>query len=116
VRFIPTIFAVLALAVSPQAWAGETEAIDKAQTELERIRSLVDIGAMPRIALETAESQLADAKDETILAATLYGKASVQDLTTDQAAEMVAAAQREIDRQQQKIDAMSQRIDAGVIS
>jgi hypothetical protein len=116
VRHIPAVFVVLALGVSTQAQTPDNAAIDHAQTEVNRIRGLVEAGAMPRNALEKAESQLAEAKDELTLSETLYGKASVDDLTNDLASQMVAAAQRQVDRQQQKIDQMKALVDQGVLA
>jgi hypothetical protein len=116
VRVIPAAFIVLALGVLPYARAAENPAIARAQIEVNRIRGLVEAGAMPRNALEKAELQLAEAKDELTLSETLYGKASVDDLTNDQAGEMLNAAERQVERQQQKIDQMRTLVDQGVLA
>jgi len=48
--------------------------------------------ALPRLKLEEAEQALANSKDEEILQRTLYGEVSIEDLTGEQAGEMIDAA------------------------
>ena len=83
-------------------------ALAHAQAEVERIVSLVKLGAAPPVQLKKAQDALADAEDEAILSRTLYG-----DLTEDQAADMLAAAARRLDRQRQALTAAEKLVNAG---
>jgi len=74
----------------------------------------VTSGALPRIRLEQAQEDLEDAKDDAILARTLYGELPVKDVTEQMADEMVAAAQRRADHQQVKVAQMQKLVDDGV--
>jgi hypothetical protein len=114
VRVFLAILLFLALGLSPLARTAESPALERARAEVERIRTLVDAGAMPKATLEKAELDLAEAQDETVLGETLYGRASVDDLTNDQAGEMMRAAQRQLERQQQRVDETNKLIDEGV--
>src|SRR5271166_6025056 len=77
--------------------------INLAKEDLQRISDLVKAGALPRIRLDQAEMDLADAQDDAVLARTLYGDLPVQNLTEQMSDDMIAAAQRRVDRQQLKI-------------
>src|SRR5579871_727485 len=59
----------------------------RARLAVERLRVMVEAGALPRVQLQQAEDALGDAQDMAILKRTVYG----QDLTEQDAAEMVAA-------------------------
>src|SRR5262249_20070884 len=72
----------------------EDPEVARAKAGIDRLRSLVESGVMPRAQLEKAEAGVADAQDAAILRKTLYGT----ELTEDQADDMVAAAQRRVDR------------------
>jgi hypothetical protein len=89
-------------------------AVRRAEAEAERVRQLVEAGAMPRVALVKAEAALTEAKDLAVLDSTLYGRIAVEDLTEEQADAMVAAAQRNWTRQQEKFDHARKLVDAGV--
>jgi hypothetical protein len=88
--------------------------IDLVQKELQRISELVKQGALPRIRLDQAEQDLADAQDDAVLARTLYGDLPAQNLTEQMADDMVAAAQRRVERQQLKIQQAQRLVDDGV--
>jgi hypothetical protein len=108
--------ALVAFAESPSS-SPETVAEQKiqlAQQDLERISGLVTSGALPRIRLEQAQLDLEDAQDDAILARTLYGELPVKDVTEQMADDMVAAAQRRVDRQQVKVAQMQKLVDDGV--
>jgi hypothetical protein len=100
--------------VSPQARSAPNAALDRAEQEVSRIRTLVEAGAMPRATLEKAEADLAEARDEMILSERLYGKATVDDLTDEAAREMVNAGERQLVRQQERVDELKKLIDEGV--
>lgn len=88
----------------------------RAQDEIARLKDLVAAGAIAPVRLQQAEQRLGDAKDDAILQRTLYGKVTAQDLTEEQSQEMVAAAQRRFDRQNDRIAASEKLVDAGVIA
>jgi hypothetical protein len=80
-----------------------------AKAELARVQSLVSTGVLPRARLAKAEDAVADATDAAFLRRTAYG----QDLTVDQADEMVAAANRRLDRRQKVLDEAKPLVEAG---
>lgn len=88
--------------------------IDLARQDLQRISVLVKEGALPRIRLELAEQDLADAQDDAVLAQTLYGDLPAQNLTEQMADDMVAAAQRRVERQQLKLQQAQKMVDEGI--
>lgn len=88
--------------------------IEQAEQELRKISELVQAGALPRARMLDAERKVADAQDEAILRRTLYGDLSLEALTEQQADEMVAAAQRRVDRQRQKLEAAKDLVADGV--
>jgi hypothetical protein len=92
------------------AQAPEEPEVARARAEIERLRRLVDAGAVPRNQLEKAETAMADAQDAALLRKTIYG----QDLTAEQADEMIAAAERRFDRRRQAFDEAKKLVDAGV--
>ena len=113
------------LLLSLGAWAvfGQTPAdsiagkrLELASQELERIQKLVEIGADSRLHLEQVEQNLADAKDDVVLERSLYGEISPNDLSEQTAAEMVAAAQRRVDRQQARVDEAKKLVATGLVA
>jgi hypothetical protein len=82
----------------------------RARLNIQRLRALVDAGALPRVQLEQAEDALGDAQDLAVLRRTMYG----QDITEEQANAMVAAAQRRLDRRQKQFDRVRGLIDSGI--
>jgi hypothetical protein len=85
----------------------------RARQELRQVRSLVQAGALPASRLREAQQLLEEAQDEAILRQTLYGSVSVEDLTEQQADEMVAAAQRSLERHNAKVARTRKLIEAG---
>src|SRR5438477_3754388 len=83
-----------------------------AKSEIERIKSLVDAGAVPRVQLEKAEAALADAEDAALLRRTAYG----QELTDEQSEEMLAAANRRFERRKKAVDEARKLVEDGVAS
>jgi hypothetical protein len=92
------------------ACAPEDADVLRARLAIQRLRGLVDAGAIPRVQLEQAEDALGDAQDMAVLRRTMYG----QDITEEQASEMVAAAQRRLDRRQKRLDRIRGLIDSGI--
>jgi hypothetical protein len=111
----------LILFVATSARPAETPAdtaadkgIQLAQQALARVTDLVTAGALPRIRIQQAEADVEDAKDEVILAHDLYGDLPEQGASEQASAEMIAAAQRRLDRQQARLDDARKMVDAGV--
>ncbi len=84
--------------------------------EVDRLRGMAEAGAIPRARLEQAQAELADAEDNMILRRSLYGTVRVEDFTKEQAGEMVSAAQRLVDRQQQRFEQSKELVEEGVLA
>lgn len=93
----------------------ESKEIDLAKAEIERVTELVNTGALPRIRLEEAEEKMADAQDQAILTHTLYGELPVQNLSEGMADDMVAAAQRRVEREIKKLEDSRKLVSEGVL-
>lgn len=86
--------------------------IIRAQANLENVERLVISGVLPRLRLDQARENLEDARDIAILHQTLYGK----ELTIDQADEMIAAAERRVNRKRRAQQDMQKLLTQGIIS
>jgi hypothetical protein len=84
----------------------------RAKAGIEKLRSMVEAGVVPRAQLEAAEAALADAQDAALLRRTVYGN----ELTEDQADEMIAAATRRLDRRIKAVAEARKLVDRGVAS
>lgn len=100
------------LCAQPAAPAADLE-VQRAQAGIEKLRALVEAGAAPRAMLEKAEAALADAQDAAYLRRTLYGG---KDLSEEQTDEMVAAANRRLERRQKDLENAKKLVDEGVAS
>jgi len=89
---------------------------DKTRLEIARLEELVREGAVAKSKLDQAKSALADAEDEEILKRTLFGHLTVDDLTGDQAAQMVEAAERRAARVKVRLEAMRKLVDDGIVA
>ncbi len=98
------------------AQTAATNSIALADDQYRRVKSLVDAGALPRVKLDQAQRDLDDARDEAILDKTLYGKVPDQSLTEETANEMIASAQRRVDRQQARINDADKLVDDGIMA
>ena len=96
----------------PAASNDEPPEVARAKAGIEKLRSLVEAGALPRAQLEKAESAIADAEDAAVLRKTLYGT----ELTEDQAGDMLAAAKRRVDRRRDAYEDNKKLVDSGVAS
>ena len=76
----------------------------------------MDAGALPRVRLEDAEQNLADVQDDVILSRTLYGEIPIQNLNQQMADEMVAAAQRRVERELVKLAHAVKLVNDGIAS
>jgi hypothetical protein len=104
------------LAAQEPVLQAENGDLARAQKEIEKLRDLVKAGAVAPARLQDAEQALSDAQDQAILNRTLYGKVTAQDLTDDQAREMIAAAGRRLDRGKERLARQQKLVDAGVIA
>jgi len=84
----------------------------RAQAGIEKLRALVDAGAVPRAQLEQAEDALADTQDMAVLRRLMY----TTDLSEEQAADMVEAAQRRLERREKKLDKARTLLDSGLLA
>jgi len=102
------------LAQTPAATAGDPlkKEANLASDEVRRVTGLVESGALPNVRLQEAIDKLSDAQDDMVLRRTLYMPA--ESMTEDQSAEMVAAAQRRLDRQNARIAVMQELVDKGI--
>ncbi|HEY2019256.1 MAG TPA: hypothetical protein VGH38_37370 [Bryobacteraceae bacterium] len=94
------------------AQADDDAEVIRAKAGIDKLRSLVEAGALPRVQLQKAEEAVADARDSSFLRKTLYG----QDLTAEQADEMIAATTRRFERRKKAFDEAKKLVDAGVES
>lgn len=91
---------------------GEDPDVLRARLAIQRLRALVEAGAIPRVQLEQAEDALGDARDMAVLRRTMYG----QDMTEEQSGEMVAAAQRRLDRRLKQLERARGLVDSGIVA
>jgi hypothetical protein len=110
--YMRVIFLLLGAVSLCAAAPPDNSEVLRARVAIEKMRALVDAGAAPRIDLERAQDALADAQDRAVL----HGSMSAADLTQEQAAAMVAAAQRQLQRRQKQADRIRSLLDAGVVS
>src|SRR5450432_4103765 len=106
------VFAQTDLAQTDLARSDEPPEVMRAKAGIERLRSLVEAGVAPRAQLVQAEAAMADAEDAALLRRTVYGN----DLTDDQADEMLAAAGRRLERRKQALEDARKLVDSGVAS
>jgi len=107
------ILLVCAFAQTPVlAQTDDDPEVMRAKAGLDRLRGLVEAGALPRIQLEKAEDAIADARDAAFLRKTVYG----QDLTPEQSDEMIAASTRRFDRRKKAFDDARKLVEIGVES
>jgi hypothetical protein len=94
--------------------ADESPELTRARQQLEIARKQAAEGLVPAAAVARAQEVVADVTDQAILDRTLYGHLRVEDLTDDQAEDMVAAARRRVGRTRQKLEQMKNLVAAGV--
>jgi hypothetical protein len=90
--------------------------LERAKAEVIRVKALVKQGTLAKSKLDEAEEQLADAEDEAILAHTLYAPEHLENTTEAQAAQMVAAAGRRVDRQSKRVEQNQKLLDLGILA
>src|ERR1035438_9228289 len=107
-RFVPALI-LLAGASLLSAQTADDPEVSAARAEMGKVRAMVEAGAAPRAQLAKAEEFLADALDAALLRKTAYG----QDLTVEQAGDMIAAADRRFSRRQKALDDAQRLVAAG---
>lgn len=95
--------------------AADTFAVEKARQELDRVKELAAIGAVSKARLAQAEEKLADARDEDTLSRLLYGRVGVEDLSEAQTKELVAAAERRVERMAKLYQSQAGLVSQGVL-
>ena len=110
------VAAVGVLLCASGVFAQAPSEMSRAQDNIDRLKTLVAAGAIAPARLQEAQAALDDARDNEILQHTLFGKVTAQDLTQEQSRDMVAAAERRYDREQQVLDGRRKLVDAGVIA
>jgi hypothetical protein len=101
-------------AVDVNQAAASNKSVELAKLELQRMTDLVAAGALPRIRVQQAEENLSDAQDEALLERTLYGNLPAKGAGQEVSQEMIAAAERRVDRQQARVDRAREIVSAGV--
>jgi hypothetical protein len=110
-RFLPGLILVVCVSCA-FAQTEDSPEVMRAKAGIERLRSLVEAGVAPRAQLAQAEAAIADAEDAALLRRTIYGN----DLTDEQADEMLAAAERRVERRKHALDEGQKLVDRGVAS
>ena len=113
-RYSWALLLVCVSCVFAQAPASNDDApeVARAKAGIEKLRTLAEAGAIPRVQLEKAEAAIADAEDAALLRKTLYGT----ELTEDQAGDMLSAAKRRVDRRRDAYEENKKLVDSGVAS
>jgi len=91
----------------PPAEAISARRIERAKQDLQKIKVLVEAGALPRLRLGEAEQAVADAEDQAILDRAMTGDSERPD-------DVMAAARRRLDRQQARLDQARRLVDDGI--
>lgn len=115
-RWVLCCFALFTLRAEPANAQLSLTLLQRAQADVERIKTLVEQGTLPKSALDQAQERLADAQDEETLSETLYSAARLQDMLPAQGAEMIGAAARRVERQEKLLGERQKLLDMGIIS
>ncbi len=100
---------------SPIAAVADAQ-VARAKADLERTERLVADGTLPRAKLDEVRAQLADAEDEALLKRTLYGLRTAGNMTGEEAAGMLAAAERRASRAKAAFDERQRLFASGAIA
>jgi hypothetical protein len=82
-------------------------------TDPAEVRRLVEAGVLPRSRLDDIERAAKDRDDQAVLDHLLYGAVTVEELTFDQAQEMVSAAERLLARRKAELEHARTLVEAG---
>ena len=126
-QLCPAVFFIVALTASAQSvptspssavpTSGQQIAdqrVELARQELQRVSEMVKAGALPRVRIDEAIADVEDTQDDAVLQKTLYGELPSEGLSDQMADEMVAAAQRRMERQQAKIQQAQKLVTDGI--
>lgn len=98
---------------SPLTAAADAQ-VKLAEIDLQRVKDLVDAGALPRIRIAEAEAKIEDAKDQATLTRDMFGELPDKSASEAVSAEITAAAQRRLDRQKARVEEARKLVDAGI--
>lgn len=84
--------------------------------DLAKLRELVAAGAAPRAALDRAQAEADDRRDEAILRRTLYGEIRVEQIDEQDSAVMIEAAERRVARRQQRLAEVRRMAAEGLVA
>src|SRR5205085_4043537 len=84
----------------------------RSKENLEQIRKLVTMGALPLIRLTRAQEDVQDALDMSLLKQSLYSK----DLLPEQTDQMVAVAETMVFRRERRLLELQELVNSGVVS
>src|SRR5690348_7700731 len=84
----------------------------RARQNLEQVRKLVEMGALPLMRIGKAQEDVQDALDMSLLKQSLYSK----DLLPEQTDQMVAVAQNMVLRRERRLLELQEMVSSGVIS
>ncbi len=90
--------------------------MDKAKLDVSRMEELYRNGAIAKNKLDQAKDSLEDVTDNGILRQTLFGELKLEDLSTQQIDEMLAAARRRVERVKPRIEAKQVLVNEGVLA
>jgi hypothetical protein len=85
-------------------------------TDPAEVRRLVEAGVLPRSRLVDMERAAKDREDNATLDRLLYGKIAVEELTVENAQEMVAAAERLLGRRKNELEHARTLVEAGALA
>jgi hypothetical protein len=88
------------------------QGVVRARQEVEQIRKLVGMGALPALRLKKAQDEVQDALDMSLLKQNIYSN----QLLPEQMDQMIYIAQKMVVRRQRAMDEMQELVNAGVIS
>lgn len=106
---------VLVCAAFGQVPAPTPGEVVRGREEPARVPALVEAGALPRASLEQVRQEEQDAGDARILERTLYGNLEIEELTEQQAEEMLAAAARRFERRQGRVEHAKKLVEEGAL-
>jgi len=112
-RLILALVCLAGAAAFPQSTSSFTQPA-RSQDPAE-VRRLVEAGILPRSRLNDLERAAKDRDDVATLDRLLYGAVTVEELTVEQAQEMVAAAERLKARRRSEVDHARTLVDAGAL-
>jgi hypothetical protein len=84
----------------------------RARQNLEQVKRLAAMGALPMVRLQKAQEDVQDSLDMSLLKQSLYSK----DLLPEQADQMIQVAQKMVLRRQRALLQMQELVNAGVVS